>query len=103
MTGNLYRSDVCTEEPVKYVSTSASTSVLSAGYELRQSKSAFHRHSQIGCKCSPRSRVRIYEATFCMCGLNMLLLDTLCIKHALEYTGWPKNGTIFVRLNFIKY
>jgi len=19
------------------------------------------------------------------------------------YTGWPKNGTIFVRLNFIKY
>jgi len=23
--------------------------------------------------------------------------------HAHTHTGWPKNGTIFVRLNFIKY
>jgi len=24
-----------------------------------------------------------------------------CVK--LQHTGWPKHGTIFVRLNFIKY
>ena len=36
--------------------------------------------------------------------IGLWLVETVEREHErCTYTGWPKNGTVFVRLNFIKY